>query len=138
MTHEQNGPSLKRNRTDLPQALLLKRCIANRQHFVDDQNVRFEVRRDCKCQPHVHAARITFDRSVDKLVELCESHDLVELPRDLGPLHSQHGAVEKDVFAASKFRMKTGSYLEQTRRCAVDLNPAFSWLRDSREYFQEG
>ena len=40
----------------LAQALLLKRGVADRQHLVDDQDLRLQVRGDGERQPHVHAA----------------------------------------------------------------------------------
>ena len=57
--------------------------VADRQHLVDDQDLRLEMRGDRERQPHVHAARVVLHRRVDELLELGERDDLVELAADL-------------------------------------------------------
>ena len=65
------------------EALPLECQIADGQHLVDDQNLRLQVRRDRKSQPHLHAAAVTLDRRVEEPLDLGERHDLVELLLDL-------------------------------------------------------
>ena len=68
----------------LPEALLLELRVADGEHFVDDQDLRLEVRRDRERQPHVHAGGVALDRRVEELLDLGERDDLVELAADLG------------------------------------------------------
>ena len=67
----------------LAEALLLKRDVADREHLVDEQDLRLEVRRHRERQPHLHAARVVLDRRVDEPLDFGEGDDLVELPCDL-------------------------------------------------------
>ena len=68
----------------LAEALLLELGVADRQHLVDDQDLRLEMRRHGEGEPHVHAARVALDRRVEELLDLGEGDDLVELALDLG------------------------------------------------------
>ncbi len=63
----------------LAQALLLELDVADRQHLVDDQDLRLQVRRDGERQAHVHAAGVALDRRVEEFLDLGEGDDLVEL-----------------------------------------------------------
>ncbi len=56
----------------LPRQLLLERRVADREDLVDEEDLGLEVRGDREGQPHVHAARVVLDRSVDELLDLRE------------------------------------------------------------------
>ena len=88
----------------LAQALALKLGVADRQHLVDDQDLRLQVRGHRERQPHVHAARVALDRRVDEPLDPGELDDLVELRLDLAPAHAEDRAVEEDVLAARSAR----------------------------------
>ena len=60
----------------------LKRGVADGEDFIDNQDVRLEVRGHCKPEPRLHAARVPLDRRIDEGADLGELHDLVELARD--------------------------------------------------------
>ena len=64
-------------------------------------------------EAYVHAARIVLHRGVDKLLDLGEGDDLIELARDLRPPHAQDGAIQKDVVAAGQFRVKSRADFEE-------------------------
>ena len=82
---EEDGAPRTRDLLHLPEALALEGDVADREHLVDEQDLRVEVRRDGEGQAHVHAARVALDRRVEELVDLGELDDLVELARDLAP-----------------------------------------------------
>ena len=67
----------------LSQALLLEGGVADRQHLVDQQDLRLEVGGDGERQPQVHAARVVLHRRVEEPLDLGEGDDLVELALDL-------------------------------------------------------
>jgi hypothetical protein len=46
MTYQNDRPTLVRHLAHLPQALLLKRGISDREHLVDQQNLRLKMSRD--------------------------------------------------------------------------------------------
>src|SRR5262249_32366740 len=84
-------------------------------HFVDDQDLRFEMRRDGKAKSNMHAAAIALHRSIKELLDIRKCNDLIELARDLGTSHPKNGAVEKDVFPAGQFGMEPCAHLEEAR-----------------------
>src|SRR5687768_6581351 len=121
MAHEQDRPPINPDLIDLREAFLLKLRIAHRQNFINQQNFRFQMRRNTKRKPHVHAARITLHRRVDKLLNFRECDDLIKLALDLRLAHPEDRAIEIDVFATREFRMKTRADFEQRADAAVDL-----------------
>ena len=107
-------------------ALRLEFGIADRQHLVEQQDVRLEVRRDREGEPHVHAARIAFDRGVDEFAHAGELDDLVEAVAHLGAAHAEDGAVQIDILPAAKLGMESGAdFSEQAVDLAVDHRPPF-------------
>ena len=76
-------PFAARDLIHLAKTLLLELGIADREHLVDDQDFRLQMRRDGKRQPHIHAGRIALHRRIEKPLDLGERDDLVELFADL-------------------------------------------------------
>ena len=104
----------------LPRHFFWNVGVADREHLVDEQDLRLQMRRDGERQPHVHAARVALDRRVEELLDLGEGDDLVELAADLGPAHAEDRAVEEDVLAAGQLGMESGADLEQRADASVD------------------
>src|SRR5687767_15195759 len=63
--------------------LLLKSRVTDRQDFVDDQDLRFNVGGNRKSQARVHPGRIPFHRRIDELTDPREVDDRVHLAGDL-------------------------------------------------------
>ena len=59
----------------------LEDCIANREHLVNQQDVRIEVRQSA-AQPHAYARCIPLHRHVDERCHAGEGDNLVELGGD--------------------------------------------------------
>jgi hypothetical protein len=55
VAHEQHGAAATAHFVHFAQAFLLEFRVAHRQHFVDDEDVGFEVRGDGEREPHIHA-----------------------------------------------------------------------------------
>src|SRR5882672_4795610 len=138
MTDKNHGPALAANLFHLRLAFLLKLGIADRHHLVENKYVRFEMSGDGESQPQVHAARVVFDRNIQKLFDSGEGHDLVKLILDLALLHSDDCAVQKNIFPAGQVRMKTCAYFEQAARTSVHVNLARGRFYNSGENLQEG
>ena len=102
-------------------AVRLKRHVANAQHFVDDEDVRIQVRGDREPEPRVHAGRVALHRRVDEVRDAGEFDDLVEPCGGLAALHAHDGALEKHVLAAGQVRMKSGGDLDQRADAAAHL-----------------
>ena len=94
MTHEENGAAfLPACLVHLPQTLFLEGGVADREHFIDHENFRIEMRGDRECEPHIHAAAVMLDRGVEKPFHLGESDDLVEAPPHLGASHAEDDTI---------------------------------------------
>ena len=63
--------------------------------------------RDRERQAHIHPAAVALHGRVEKLLDLGKRHDLVELPSDLLPGHSEDGAVQIDVLATGQLWVET-------------------------------
>src|SRR6476659_4871249 len=100
--------------------------VTNRKNFVDDENFRIEMRCNGKRQAHEHSARVAFDGSVDELMQLREFNDSIELLLDLGFVHAEYRAVEKNILAAGELRMKSGPDFEKTRNPSAQISVTFS------------
>ena len=133
--------TVRRSRLDdilhLSEALLLKARVADREHLVDDEDLRLEVRGDGEGQPHVHAARVALHRRVDELLDLGERDDLVELPADFRLAHAEDRAVQKDVLPAGQLGVKTGADLEQARHAPAQGDLAGRRRGDPRQDLQQ-
>ncbi len=123
VTDQQHRPPSLGDAVHGPQALLLEGGVAHGQYLVDQQNLRLEMGRDGKGQPHAHAAGVALHRRVDELIHLGEGDDLVEAAFDLGLAHAQDGAVEVDVLATSQFRVEAGADFQQAADAAVEDDP---------------
>ena len=66
----------------------LEDCIANREHLVNQQDVRIEVRGNRKAQPHAYARGAPLHRHVDERCHAGEGDNLVELGGDFPPAHA--------------------------------------------------
>src|SRR5688500_10775460 len=125
------------DRSHLAQALLLKRRVTNGEHFIDDENVGLEVRRDRKRETHVHAARVVLDLRVDEPVDLREIDDLVELRGDLRAPHSEYGAAQEYVLTARELRVEACTHFEQRAHSTFDVGVSTGGLDDAREDLEQ-
>ena len=88
------------------QAARLELCVSDRQHFVNEQDVRLEVGSDGEAEPHVHAGRVPLHRRIDEPLNAGELDDAFELAGDFAPRHAQQGSAQEDVFAPRELRVK--------------------------------
>jgi hypothetical protein len=122
---------------DTSHALLLKRRIAHGEHFIDDKDLGFEVRRHGEREAHVHAAGVAFDGRVDEAGDLGEFDDFVEFGADLAVRHSQDRTIQVDVLAPGQFRMKARADFEQTGDAPAHFDAAAAGFDDATEDFQQ-
>ena len=126
-----------RDLVHLAEAFLLELGIADREHFVDDQDFRLQMRRDGEGEAHIHAGGIALDRRVEELLDLGKGDDLVEFPADLGAAHAEDRAVEIDVLAAGQFGMKAGADFQQARDAAAQGDAPGGRLGDAAEDLEQ-
>src|SRR5438552_19107076 len=103
MAHKQYGSATGADLPELLEAFLLKLSITNGQDLVDQQDLGLHVRRDGKCQAHVHAGGVALDWSIDKFLHFGEGYDFIELSRYLSSPHAEDSAIQKDVVAPRQF-----------------------------------
>ncbi len=94
-------------------ALALERLVADREHLVEEQDLRVDVDRDREAEPHVHARGVRADRQVDEALELAELDNLVEPAVDLLLPEPVDRGAEVDVVAAGEVLVEAGAELEQ-------------------------
>ena len=76
--HEQDRPARPLEPLELVEALLLEVGVADRQHLVDQQDLRVDLDRDREREPHEHPRRVVLQPQVEELLELGEVDDRVE------------------------------------------------------------
>ena len=74
---------------------------------------------------------------IQEPLDLCERHDLIELPGDLDATHAEDRAIQVDVLAPGEVGMKAGAHLEQRPDATDDANATGRRLRDSRENLEQ-
>src|SRR5262245_45669666 len=124
MRHENYRGPVSDHRIHALDAFPLKEIITNAQDFIDKQYVRIYMRGNRKPQTSKHTRRVSFDRSIDKLLELGESNDSVETPADLFPRHTQNRTVQINVLTASKILMESGTDFDKRRDTTRHMNRA--------------
>src|SRR5881227_2633445 len=95
------------------------------------------MRRYCKGEPQIHAARIALHWSVEKLLYAREFHDLVKLGGDLRAPHAENCSIKIDVLAAGQLGVKARSNLEKRTHSSVDLGTSRRRLDDASEDLKE-
>src|SRR6266567_206800 len=98
--------------TDHLKTPLLESFVADRQHLINEQDVRVHIYGDGEAQASGHARGIVLEGDVDKALQLGEANDLVEPSGDVQPPQPQNRSIEKDVVAPSQLGVKPGAELE--------------------------
>ena len=90
-------------------AFALKCHVANRQGFIDNQDIGAHHGGDGKGQPHIHARGIGLDRAIDEIVQLGELDDVSFEFGNIVVGHTQQRGIEIDIAATGEFRMKSSA-----------------------------
>src|SRR5687768_17149064 len=138
MADQQHGSPLSGEITHLTETLALEARVPDGEDFVDQQNLRLQMRGDGKRQPEIHPAGVVLYLCVDELLDFGEIDDLVKLGVDLAPAHAEDRAVQVDVLAPAELRMKAGADLQQRADTADQVDRARGRLGDTREDLEQG
>src|SRR5882762_8899758 len=84
----------------------------------------------------MHARGITLDGSIEEILELRKSDDIIKFLIDFCTIHSQDGAVQVYVFATGKVRMEPSSEFNESAQPSANLEFSLVWLQDSAQQFQ--
>src|SRR5437660_11966800 len=96
MCHEQNGSAAVDDFVHLRKACLLELRVAHRQHFIDNEDLRIQVRRYGKCQSHIHPTEVTLDRRLEKSLASLKIYYVAEFRANFAPAHAQDCSVHID------------------------------------------
>jgi len=137
MGYKQNRASFASYLTHLPQAFLLKFRITHREHFVHQEDLRFQVCGDGEGEANVHAARIMLHGRVDEFFDLGESDDFIELSSNLTLAHTEDRPAQEGILAAGQFGMEAGADFEEATNASMNLHPSGGRFCDAGKNFQE-
>ncbi len=113
MTHEQDRHSLVLQLAQLRHTARRESRVANRERFIDDENLGVDVDRNRERQPYEHAARVGLDRQIDELPDFRKGQDAIVSRINLGGAQPQQGSVEIDVVVPGELRIEARPELEQ-------------------------
>src|SRR5262245_48262077 len=133
MADEQHCPSLLGHLAHFSQALFLECGIPYCQHFIYQQNFWFQVGGHSEGQAHIHAARVAFDRRVQKLFDFGKFYDFMKLLLYFSSRHTENGAIQVYVLAPCQLGMETSTYFQERANASINLCPALSWPCYSRK-----
>src|SRR5947209_571578 len=134
MADEKNGASFVCNIVHARHAFLLKRGVANREDFVNEEYFGLKVGSNRKCQSHVHAAGISLDGRVEEAFDAGKIDDLVKLAADLRTPHAKDASVQVYVFAACQLRMEAGADFQKTSNTTIEKDLTLCRFGDAAEY----
>ena len=77
------------------------------------------------------------DRRIKETLRLSEGHNLVKLPFDFPPRHSQDGPVQIDVLPARQVLMESHAHFQKVAHPAAHLRHSLSGAGDPGEDFQQ-
>ena len=117
-------------------ALAAELHVADREHLVDQQDVRPREHRRGETEAHRHARTVILDRRVDHVADAGKVDDLVKLRADLAPRHAVDRAVQEHVFAPRQVGVEAGPNLDQRGKAAVHVVGAVVGFQDAGKEFQ--
>ena len=138
MAGEQQRRSTIQHRAHAPHALCLEPGIANRQGFVDDQDIRSDMRGNREGKTDIHAAGVGLYRLIDIGSDIGKSHDVVQPLGDLlfGETHNR--GVDHRILAPGKLGIEPCPQFEQCGDSPVDAKIAASRLHGPGQHLQQG
>jgi hypothetical protein len=89
VANEDNGSASMYDFVQLAETLSDKGGVANREHFIDKQNLWIKVSGDRECQSHLHPAAVPFHRNIDEGFDSSKGDNFVEAPLDAFSAHPE-------------------------------------------------
>ncbi len=109
---------------DFPHAALLEVVVADRQRFIDDEDVGIHMNCHCECQTDKHAAGVSLHGTVDEFADLGERFDRRNAHPSLRISETEDGSVEENVLSSCELGIETCPKLQQSGNPALHHNPA--------------
>ena len=95
-------------------ALSLELLVPNRDHLIDDEDLRANHDSDRETQSDVHPAGEVLKGGINVLPDVSELDDLVNEEVDLTLGESKDGCVEPDVLPPGQLRVESGADLQKS------------------------
>src|SRR4029077_3608094 len=122
--HEHDRLLRRTELADLGEALVLEVLVADREHLVDEEDVRLEMHRDREAEAHVHAVRIGLHGRVEEAADVGELLDRGHGPVHVLPREPEEGAVEVGVLSTAEIRVESRADLEERGDASVHVERA--------------
>ncbi len=119
------------------EAFGLELGVADRQGFIDDQQLRMHLRLHRERQAHHHAAGIAADRLVDERTDVGEGENAIEAGIHLVLAQAQDRGIQIDVLAPGEFGIEAASQLQQCRHTPLHLDAALGRGQRAGDHLQE-
>ncbi len=136
---EDDGASGGKKPLECGHALALKLLVADGKNFVEQENLRIEVRRNGKPQAHVHSRRVVLDRDVHEVLKPRVRHHLVVDGERLCAREAVNRRIQQHVLLAGELRMEAGAELDHAGDVCAAADAEVSARRsvDSRDQLEE-
>ena len=105
---------------ELLEALLLEGRVADGEHLVDQQDLGFDLDRGGEREPHEHPRGVVLQPQVHEVLELGESHHVVESRKRLSAAEPEHDRVDDHVVARVQVDVETDTQLDERRQAPGD------------------
>ena len=113
MANKKNSSALSGYFSHLSETFFLKFNIADRQNFVNNQNVWLKMSCHCESEAYVHAARVALYWRINKSLYFSKSNNGIEHTINLLFAHAEQGSVEVDILPTREFWMEACSHLKK-------------------------
>jgi hypothetical protein len=109
--HDRTAAGLQES--DAVHALTLEGEVTDRQHFVDQEDVRLSVDGHSKRQTHLHASAVGPERAMNEIAHLGEIDDRVEPCRNVAAPEATNDAFDEDVLATGQIAVEPYAEIQQ-------------------------
>ena len=119
-------------------ALLTEFRIADRQHFIQDQNIRTHHGRNRESKSRLHTGGIVLQRNIYKLAKLGELHDLIEFFFHEFARMSKHRSIEENIFRPGILHVEAGTKLNHRCKHPLFLNRSLCRFEYTCNHLHQG
>ena len=123
---------------DSPEALVLEVGVANRQGFVDNQDIGADRGGDREGHSNLHAARISSNRLIEIFPDLCKRLDIRQQRTHGVGLDAHQAACVRGVFAPGELGIEADAELEDGRDATPDLELPLGCAQGPCNQFEQG
>lgn len=120
------------------ETLVFKRRIPHREHLVNQQDIRLQMSRDGKPQPHFHAGGVGLHGGVEGVADIGEGDNFVEFGVGLFFREPEDGGVDVDVLATGEDGVEAGPEFDEGPEAAAPADGAAVGFDEAGDELEEG